>query len=226
MTLGRNTPDGKRLEGFITEIERVRLAKKELGEEEKAIFAGATAAGYSSTRIRDVLKIRTMKPNDRQEAEAQLEIYLHAIGMATETPLYRHVGLMKVDKAARTEVIEAFKLLVPTEGDIIVSMGGSKVRLWRDKDGEAHADDYVEPLLAEAPAFAQGASRPNADVPDVDDAGARALGRLAAKENTPVIANPFPFGDDRRPLWDEGWRDGAGSDGMGPDTTPKPDDGK
>lgn len=221
--LGKNTADGKVLRGYIEEIERIRAEKKELADDEKAIFASANAAGYSGKRLREVLKIRTMKPADRQEAEAQLQMYLHAIGMDQEAPLYRQVGLMAVDKAAKSEVIEAFKLLVPTHGEIVVSMGGAKVRLWRDKDGEAHAEDVVdEPKDKPLPLTGGGKKKPKREVPECDEGGAFALGKLAAVNNEPVIANPFPFGDPRRAKWDEGWRAGAGSDGMGPDTAKKP----
>lgn len=58
---------------------------------------------------------------------------------------------------------------------------------------------------------------PKADVPDVDPDGAEALGRQAFKDNEPIIANPFPFGDGRRGRWDSGWRKESGTDGMGPD---------
>ncbi|MFN4229825.1 DUF2312 domain-containing protein [Parvibaculum sp.] len=221
--LGKNTANGKILRGYIEEIERIRADKKELNDDEKAIFASANAAGYSARRLREVLKIRTMKPADRQEAEAQLQMYLHAIGMDQEAPLYRHVGLMAVDKTVKSEVIEAFKQLVPHHGDITVNMGGAKVRLWRDKDGEAHAEDVIEaPQDEPLPLTGGGKKKAKKEVPECDEDGAFRLGNQAAKDNEPVIANPFPFGDPRRARWDEGWRSGAGSDGMGPDTSKKP----
>ena len=133
MALGKNTPDGAKLTGYIQEIERIRDEKKQLGEDEKMIFASAKAAGFTPVTIRDVLKIRRMKPADRQEAEARLETYLHAIGMDAEAPLFRRVGLMGVDRAAKAEVIEALKLLVPDAGEIVITVGGQKVKLWRDR---------------------------------------------------------------------------------------------
>jgi len=229
MQMGKNTPSGDQLRSIVERIELVRTEKKQLAEDEKAIFAEASANGYSAKRLRDILKIRQMKPHDRQEAEAELAIYLHAMGMDSEPPLFRQVGLMKVDVAAREQVIDAFKLLVPDHGEIIVKIGSSPVRLFRDKEGEAHAEDYIEPRHEPSPlpdTTAKGKkARPHVEVPDVDIDGAMLLGREAAKANQPVIANPFPFGDERRPHWDAGWRLGAGSDGMGPDTRgQKPDD--
>lgn len=49
----------------------------------------------------------------------------------------------------------------------------------------------------------------------VDIGEAEELGRAAAREGKAVIANPFPFGDPRRPRFDEGWRKEAENDGMG-----------
>jgi uncharacterized protein (UPF0335 family) len=215
--IGRNTVSGQQLQGFVERIERVREEKKQLNEDEKLIFAELAAAGFTPARVRDVLKRRAAKPADLEEAQAQLDMYLHALGMATETPLFRSVGQMSVDLAARDEVIAAFKLLVPTEGEIIVKIGAQPVRLYRDKNGEAQAEDVVEkPKPASKPASAMP-EREKRDVPAVDAAGAKELGRVAYRENQPIVSNPFPFGDKRRQEFDAGWREASGTDGMGPE---------
>lgn len=216
--IGRNTISGRKLQDFVERIERVREQKKQLAEDEKLIFAELKAEGFTPARVRDVLKRRAAKPADLEEAEAQLDMYLHALGMATETPLFRAVGNMSVDLAARDEVIAAFKLLVPQEGEIIVKIGAQPVRLWRDKNGEAQAEDVVEaPKPASRPAPSAGApQRPRRDVPDVDAAGAKELGRQAYHANEPITANPFPWDDKRRAEFDAGWREASGTDGMGP----------
>jgi uncharacterized protein (UPF0335 family) len=225
MSLGRNTVSGQELSGYVERVERLRDQKKALAADEKQVFAELHAKGFSPKRVREILKIRTMKPHDRQEAEQELDIYLHAMGMAAEAPLFRAVGAMGVDLAVREQVIEAFKQLVPPNGEIIVKVGGHPVRIWREGEegGDVHAEDYREPTAA-APngngAAAGGSpmpSRPLAEIPDVDDAGASALGKKAYVENKPITANPFPFGDKRRPRWDEAWREASGSDGMGED---------
>ncbi|RUV69658.1 MAG: DUF2312 domain-containing protein [Mesorhizobium sp.] len=215
-TIGRNTVSGRQLQDFVERIERVREAKKQLNEDEKLIFAELKAAGFTPARVRDVIKRRAAKPADVEEAEAQLDMYLHALGMATETPLFRSVGQMSVDLAARDEVIAAFKLLVPTEGEIIVKVGAQAVRLYRDKNGEAQAEDVVERPKPASKAASQMPERPKRDVPDVDAAGAKDLGRVAYRENQPITSNPFPWDDKRRSEFDAGWREASGTDGMGP----------
>ncbi len=216
-SIGRNTVSGRQLQGFVDRIERIRAEKKQLGEDEKLVFAELKAAGFTPARVRDVLKRRAAKPADIEEAQAQLDMYLHALGMATETPLFRAVGQMQVDLAARDEVIEALKMLVPIEGEIIVKIGAQPVRLFRDKEGEPQAEDIVEKPKTSSRPSPSAPERTKREAPDVDAAGARALGRQAHKENQPITSNPFPWDDKRRGEFDAGWREASGTDGMGPE---------
>jgi uncharacterized protein (UPF0335 family) len=217
--VGKNTVSGKELTALIERIERLKSQKKEIGDMIAAVKAEATAKGFSAARINEILKIREMPPHDRQEAEQELQMYLHALGMDTEAPLFRAVGAMNVDLAVKEQVIEAFKLLVPTDGEVVVTVGGSKVRLWRDSKGECHAADVVDKPQPATTGFPDGSVPPQAqrEIPDVEPAGALELGKVAYDENEPITANPFPYGDKRRPKWDEGWRKASGSDGMGED---------
>ena len=214
MAVGHNSIAGEQLRRRIESIERIEEERKALGEDMKAVFAQARAEGFTPKIMRAVIKRRKMKPADVQEAEALFDTYMHALGMAQEAPLFRHVGLMGVDRTAKESVVEAFKQLVPNEGEIIIKMGGAPIRLFRDKDGKAHAEDVVERQPQVEPA--SRAARQKPDVPSCDADGAEALGRQAAKDNQPVISNPFPWDDQRRARWDEGWRKETGSDGMGP----------
>lgn len=216
-TVGRNTVSGRQLLDFIERIERIREQKKQIAEDEKLVFAELGAAGFDKKTVRNVLKRRDAKPADLEEAESMLDMYLHAIGMAHETPLFRAVGQMNVDLAARDEVIEAFKQLVPHEGEIIVKIGKQPVRLWRDADGNAQAEDVIDKPKPAAQPRGVAPDRPRRDVPDVDTAGAKELGRMAFKENQPITSNPFPWDDKRRVEFDIGWREASGSDGMGPE---------
>ena len=214
--VGRNTVSGKQLTDFIERIERVREQKKQLADDEKLIFAELKAAGFDSTTVRNVLRRRQTRPADVEEAQQMLDMYLHAVGMATEAPLFRAIGMMNVDLSARDQVIEAFKQLVPTDGEIIVKIGKQPVRLYRDADGEAQAEDVVEKPVTVSRS-APVAERLKRDVPDVDAAGARDLGEKAYRENQPITSNPFPWDDKRRAEFDAGWRKASGTDGMGPE---------
>jgi uncharacterized protein (UPF0335 family) len=144
-TIGKGTSAGKELNGFITEIEHVRDRKKQIGDQEKEIFASAKAKGYDPKTIRRILTLRQQDQKKRQEAETLFDSYMHAIGMADDLPLFRAVGLMGVDVTVSEQVIEALSQLVPIAGEIIVKIGAAHLRLFRDKDGEPHVEEASPP---------------------------------------------------------------------------------
>ncbi len=139
------------LKNYMERIERLEEERKELGDDIRAIYAEAKSTGFDPKALRALIKLRKKDAAERAEEETLLDTYMHAVGMATETPLFAAVGAMGTDTAARDQVIDAFKLLVPATGEIIVKMGGSPIRLWRDDKGKAHAEDYVEPEAAPPP---------------------------------------------------------------------------
>ena len=216
MTIGHNTVDGEKLRNFVERLERIDAEKKALGEDRKVIMAEAKAAGYDSSAIGACVKIRSKKPSEVQESQAILDAYMHALGLAPEPPLFRAMGLLAADKQTRAAIIKSLEPLVPQGGEIIVRAKGKPVRLWRDDDGTVHHEDYTPPPATFAPEPKRPSSPDAMPVPDVDDDGAKELGRQAARDDQPVTANPFPFGDKRRPLFDMGWREANGGDGMGP----------
>lgn len=159
MGIGKGTEAaGKELAGIISEIERVRDRKKQITDEEKGIFAAAKAKGYDVKTIRRILKLRGEDNKKREEAEALFDSYLHAIGMAEDLPLFRAVGLMGVDVTIGEQVVEALSQLVPIAGEIIVKVGAARIRLYRDKDGNPHAEEYKEtaPIRPHDPRYADG----------------------------------------------------------------------
>ena len=212
------TETSRLLESYVARIETIRADKKECAADEAAVLAEAKAQGFVPATIRYVVARRAKKPHDLQEAEALAATYMVALGMATDAQLFRAVGLMNVDTALRESVIEALKPLAPIGGSITIDAGGGRpVRIQRDKDGVVTVSE-VQPPAPEAPKA--GVSPPAAEKPappKVDLPGAEALGREAFRNNIAIIANPFPFGDARRPRWDLGWRAEGGGDGMGPD---------
>jgi len=219
MSIGQNTIGGELLRGFVERVENLDAQIKQLQQDKGVVMAEAKAANLIPADIRYIVKKRKMKPSDRAEAEALEDMYLHAMGMAADNPLFRAVGLMKVDITARESVIEAMKSFVPANGSITVEAGGAPVRLTRDKDGNISVTEVIETPVepGKAGAAKRPAAPPKVDVPDVDSDGAIKLGRAAFKADVPIINNPFPFGDSRRAHWDKGWRIESGGDGMGPE---------
>lgn len=213
-----NTLDQAALLGFVERIEKINAEMIDPGKEDvKVVLAEAQAAGFLPKGVNLCVKVRAKTPRKHEEDEELRDLYLHGIGMAEEPPLFRQLDAMAGQALGRDALIEGLKELVPSKGEITVKLDGAPpLRLWRDQDGKAHAEEVQPPKAATTPARPSAApGRPTQDVPDVDAGGAFELGREAAKENKPIISNPFPFGDSRRPKFDEGWRKESGNDGFG-----------
>lgn len=218
-----NTVSGEKLRSYIERIERLTDDEKALKDDKKLVFAEAKSDGFETKYIRAIIKLRSVPPSERQENEAMIEMYSAAMGMASETPLFRHIQGMSKDAMAKEAIVNALKLLAPEDGEITIRVGqGARVRIWRDRDG-THAEEVTERPAQDMDPLHERAAKPSradaakrADVPDCTLDEARQLGRQARKDDEPVIANPFPWDDKRRRLWDEGWRQEDGGDGMGP----------
>ena len=74
------------LRQFIEQIERLEEEKKALSDDIKDKFAEAKAVGFDVKALRQVLRLRKKSKTDRQEEEAILEVYLHALGMLDNEP--------------------------------------------------------------------------------------------------------------------------------------------
>lgn len=214
---GSNLLSGEELRTFFERIEKVRHDKKKLGDVEKEIFAEMKSRGYDAAIVRYILKRRTLKPDQVAEFEALTETYMAAVGMLSEPPLFRHVSGMGVDPLVKESVVAALKMIAPMDGDITIKAGaGPRLRITRTKEG-VHVEEVSDAPWATVPGAGGDVpgSTPPATVPDVNDDGAFLLGKEARKEDVPVVQNPFPFGDQRRRHWDEGWREQDGGDGFG-----------
>ena len=105
-TIGKNTPGGVKLLGFIDRIENLNGQIKDLQDDRTVVFAEAKADGFSARQMRRLIKVRKMKPQDHQEDEAEFATYEHAAGMAVEPPLLRFMAKAATDTAVREQVIE------------------------------------------------------------------------------------------------------------------------
>jgi uncharacterized protein (UPF0335 family) len=82
-----NTPEGAttiaqgQLRSFIERIERLEEEKTALSADIKEIYAEAKGNGFDTKVMRKVISLRKKDTAERQEEEAMLELYLHALGM-------------------------------------------------------------------------------------------------------------------------------------------------
>ncbi|MDE2563395.1 MAG: DUF2312 domain-containing protein [Sphingomonadales bacterium] len=70
-----------RLRLLIERIERLEEEKKGIGEDIKDVYAEAKAVGYDTKIMRQIVRLRKMKPDDRREMEAILDTYKNALGL-------------------------------------------------------------------------------------------------------------------------------------------------
>lgn len=70
-----------KLKSYIERIERLEEEKQGLAGDVRDVFAEAKSNGFDTKTMRQVLKLRKMKANDRAEAEYMLDLYKRALGM-------------------------------------------------------------------------------------------------------------------------------------------------
>ena len=71
-----------RLRLLIERIERLEEEKKGIADDIRDVYAEAKAVGYDPKIMRQVVRLRKMKPDDRSEQEMVLDTYKTALGMA------------------------------------------------------------------------------------------------------------------------------------------------
>jgi len=71
----------ERLVSFIERIERLEEEKKGVAEDIKLVFEEAKAANYDSKTIKQIIKLRKMDANEREESDWLLDEYKRLIGM-------------------------------------------------------------------------------------------------------------------------------------------------
>ena len=70
-----------RLRLLIERIERLEEEKKGLGDDIKDVYAEAKAVGFDPKIMRQIVRLRKLKPDDRREMEAILDTYKNALGI-------------------------------------------------------------------------------------------------------------------------------------------------
>jgi len=69
------------LRAYIDRIERLEEEKAALMGDIREVYAEAKGAGFDPKIMRQVIRIRKMEPDKRQEQEYVLDTYLSALGM-------------------------------------------------------------------------------------------------------------------------------------------------
>lgn len=77
--MAESTDDRLRL--LIERIERLEGEKKGIGDDITECYNEGKAVGYDAKIMRQIVKLRAMKPDDRREMEAVLDLYKTALGI-------------------------------------------------------------------------------------------------------------------------------------------------
>jgi uncharacterized protein (UPF0335 family) len=70
-----------RLRLLLERIERLEDEKKGLSDDIRDVYAEAKATGYDVKIMRQIVRLRRMKPDDRREMQAVLDAYCAALGL-------------------------------------------------------------------------------------------------------------------------------------------------
>lgn len=72
----------ERLRAFVERIERLEEEKAALAADIREVYAEAKGTGFDTKTLRQVIRLRKLEANDRQEQEHLLDLYKQALGMA------------------------------------------------------------------------------------------------------------------------------------------------
>ena len=76
----------KQLRQLIEQIERLEEEKKATAGDIRDKYLEAKAVGFDVKALRKIVSLRKKSQTDRQEEEAILAVYMHALGMIDELP--------------------------------------------------------------------------------------------------------------------------------------------
>ncbi len=69
------------LKALVERIERLEEEKKTIAADIKEVYAEAKGNGFDIKILRKVISLRKKEPEERQEEEAMIDLYLAALGI-------------------------------------------------------------------------------------------------------------------------------------------------
>lgn len=67
---------------LIERVERLEEERKAIADDIRDVYSEGKSRGYDAKTMRVIVRLRRMETHDRQEAEALLDTYKAALGMA------------------------------------------------------------------------------------------------------------------------------------------------
>ncbi len=78
---GDSTAAREQLRQLVERIERLEEEKQAIAADIREVYAEAKALGFDTKVMRKVIAMRKKDPQEREEEEAMLALYLQALGM-------------------------------------------------------------------------------------------------------------------------------------------------
>ena len=78
---------GDRIRSIIERVEKVEEEIKELMEAKKEIFLEAKGEGLDVKILKEILKLRKLDQDERDEHETLLDVYMRAMDAASPAPM-------------------------------------------------------------------------------------------------------------------------------------------
>jgi uncharacterized protein (UPF0335 family) len=69
------------LKSIIERVEKLEEEKKAISDDIRDVYAEAKANGFDVKALRAIVRLRKIEPTEREEQDAILETYMHALGM-------------------------------------------------------------------------------------------------------------------------------------------------
>lgn len=70
------------LRSFVERIERLEEEKSSLSDDISDVYSEAKSTGFDVKALRKIVAMRKLDATQRQELEAIMDVYMHALGMA------------------------------------------------------------------------------------------------------------------------------------------------
>jgi len=90
----------KQLQQFVEQLERLEAEKKEISEDIRDKYLEAKGVGFDPKALRKLIALRKKSKSAREEEEAILAVYMHALGM---TPLEQEIERQRVREEERVD---------------------------------------------------------------------------------------------------------------------------
>lgn len=75
-----NSTAQSQIKSIIDRVERLAVEEAEIREQKKEVYAEAKGNGFNVQVLKAIVRLRKVDKAKREEADAILDLYLHAIG--------------------------------------------------------------------------------------------------------------------------------------------------